>query len=131
LAGLYAEGEVLRLMQLRTLSSRLAGKDPGPQASVQKLFADEHGQRVMELAKELVGADGMIEGSGPTGVLSGRAKSGPTENRIRADIYDTVDPVWHFGFLFSPALTIGGGTWAVQRNIVAERALGLPRDAGT
>jgi alkylation response protein AidB-like acyl-CoA dehydrogenase len=41
-----------------------------------------------------------------------------------------VDPVWSYGFLFSPALTIGGGTWAVQRNIVAERVLGLPREPG-
>jgi hypothetical protein len=36
--------------------------------------------------------------------------------------------VWHYGFLFSPALTIGGGTFAIQRNIVAEHVLGLPRD---
>jgi hypothetical protein len=39
------------------------------------------------------------------------------------------DPaLWHFGFLFSQALTIGGGTGDVQRNIVAERVLGLPHD---
>ena len=38
-------------------------------------------------------------------------------------------PGWHDGFLFSQALTIGGGTWAVQRNIVGERVLGLPHDA--
>jgi Acyl-CoA dehydrogenase, N-terminal domain len=36
--------------------------------------------------------------------------------------------VWHYGFLFSPALTIGGGTRAVQRNIVSELVPGLPRD---
>ena len=36
--------------------------------------------------------------------------------------------MWHYGFLFSPALTLGGGTWAIQRNIVAEMALGLPRN---
>jgi hypothetical protein len=35
---------------------------------------------------------------------------------------------WPGGFLFAPALTIGGGTAEVQRNIIAERALGLPRD---
>jgi CRISPR-associated protein Cas1 len=34
--------------------------------------------------------------------------------------------VWYYGFLFAQALTIGGGTGAVQRNIVGERVLGLP-----
>ena len=39
--------------------------------------------------------------------------------------------IWDFGFLFAPALTIGGGTAEVQRNIIAERTLGLPaRPAG-
>jgi hypothetical protein len=36
--------------------------------------------------------------------------------------------LWHYGFLFAPALTVGGGTGEVQRNIVAERVLGLPHD---
>ena len=36
--------------------------------------------------------------------------------------------MWSYGFLFSPALTIGGGTSEVQRNIIAERTLGLPHD---
>ena len=60
-----------------------------------------------------------------------RAQSGPTEINFgrgeRASSRD-VDPVWHYGFLFSPALTVGGGTFAVQRNIVAEQVLGLPRE---
>lgn len=50
----------------------------------------------------------------------------PTE--VKNSGMPDVDPIWYYGFLFSPALTIGGGTWAVQRNIVAERALGLPHD---
>ena len=45
-----------------------------------------------------------------------------------AGAYPDVDPIWHYGFLFSPALTVGGGTFAIQRNIVAEQVLGLPRD---
>jgi hypothetical protein len=36
--------------------------------------------------------------------------------------------MWDFGYLFSQALTIGGGTGDVQRNILGERALGLPHD---
>jgi hypothetical protein len=39
--------------------------------------------------------------------------------------------VWHYGYVFSPALTLGGGTFAVQRNIIAERVLGLPREPDT
>ncbi len=37
--------------------------------------------------------------------------------------------MWATGYLYSRALTIGGGTSEVQRNILAERILGLPRDA--
>jgi len=127
-AQLYLEGEILRLIRLRTLSSQLAGRAPGPEASVQKLFADEHGQRVLALAKELVGANGMLTGSGPPGALPARSRTGPTEINVTAEQYPGTDPVWHYGFLFSPALTIGGGTSAIQRNIVAEQALGLPRE---
>jgi alkylation response protein AidB-like acyl-CoA dehydrogenase len=128
LAALYVEGEVLRLIQLRTFASRLAGREPGPYASVQKALSDEHGQHVMGLAKDLVGAHGMLAGSGPSGSLAPRSQTGPTEINFGADLAPGVDPVWHYGFLFSPALTIGGGTWAVQRNIIGERVLGLPRD---
>ncbi|MEM8619250.1 MAG: acyl-CoA dehydrogenase, partial [Actinomycetota bacterium] len=69
-------------------------------------------------------------GSGPAGAIPDRAKSGPTENNFRASDTGerTVDPMWHYGYLFSPALTLGGGTFAVQRNIVAEHVLGLPRE---
>ncbi|MDQ2728947.1 MAG: acyl-CoA dehydrogenase family protein [Actinomycetota bacterium] len=108
LAGVWSEGEILRLIRLRALTARLQGRTPGPEASVQKLLADEHGQHVMAAGQRLAGAGAMVAGAGPG---DGDA-----------------DPIWSFGFLFSPALTIGGGTWAVQRNIVAERVLGLPHD---
>ena len=128
LAALYIEAETLRLMRLRTLTSALQGREPGAEASVQKLLADEHGQHVMEMAKELVGAHGMLSGSGPAGALPAAAGGAPTEVNFARSLYPDVEPVWHYGYLFAPALTIGGGTWAVQRNIVAERALGLPHD---
>jgi alkylation response protein AidB-like acyl-CoA dehydrogenase len=107
LAGLYVEAEVLRLIRLRTLAARLRGLEPGPEASVRKALADEHGQRVMATAVELAGASGMLVDRGP---------------------FDSDTPMWALGYLYSRALTIGGGTSEVQRNIIGERVLGLPRD---
>src|SRR3546814_17085803 len=67
LAALHCEAEVLRLNRLRTLSARLRGQTPGPEASIQKAMADEHGQHVMELAKDLAGTAGAPAGPGPAG----------------------------------------------------------------
>lgn len=126
-AKLHCEAEVLRLNRMRTLSARLAGRTPGPEASFQKILADEHGQNTMQLAKEVAGAAGMLEGSGPAGEIRPTSRLGATEvNYSRA--FPDVEPIWHYGYLFHPALTLGGGTFAVQRNIVAEMVLGLPRD---
>ena len=124
---LHIEAEVLRLNRLRTLSARLNGTTPGAEASIQKIMADEHGQHVMELAKDLDGARGMLEGSGPVGEIPETMQGGATEVNFD-DAMPGVDRIWHYGFLFSPALTLGGGTFAVQRNIVAEMVLGLPRE---
>lgn len=105
LAAVHIESQILRLIRLRTVSAQVAGRQPGPEASIRKALADDHGQHVMDLAKDLAGADGMLAVSGPLG-----SGAGP----------------WDFGFLFARALTIGGGTAEVQRNILGERVLGLP-----
>ena len=133
LAAVYCEAEVLRLNQLRTLSARLAGRTPGPEASIQKIMSDDHGQRVMELAAATVGAAGMLTGSGPAGEIPKSMQTGATEVNFPrgGGQFPDVDPIWHYGLLFSPALTLGGGTFAVQRNIVAEHVLGLPREPNT
>ena len=107
LVRLHIEAELLRLIRLRTVSARIRGEAPGPEASVRKVLADEHGQRLFGLAKDLAGAGGMLADRGPLGA--------------------PVD-LWHHGFLFAPALTVGGGTGEVQRNIIAERVLGLPHE---
>ena len=128
IARLHAEATVLDLNRMRTLTARLKGRTPGPEASIQKLMADEHGQRVMALAGQLAGANTMIEGSGPAGQLPMSSRSGTTEIKVDARQFPDVDPIWSYGQMFAPALTIGGGTFAVQRNIVAELVLGLPRE---
>ncbi len=107
LAALYIESEILRLIRLRTVSAKVQGLEPGPEASVRKAMADEHGQHVMALAVELAGSGGMLLDQGPFGAETS---------------------MWATGYLYSRALTIGGGTSEVQRNILGERILGLPRD---
>ncbi len=106
----WSHGEILRLLRLRLLEAALAGREPGPEASVRKALADDHGQEVMGLAHRLAGAAGMLTGRGPGGEDGAEGEA------------------WSYGLLYSQALTIGGGTSAVQRNIIAEKVLGLPRD---
>jgi alkylation response protein AidB-like acyl-CoA dehydrogenase len=101
------ESQILRLIRLRTVTAAIKGTAPGPEASIRKILADEHGQHILAAAKDLAGAGGMLTDVGPLGDAVG---------------------LWHHGYLFAPALTIGGGTGDVQRNIVAERVLGLPHD---
>jgi alkylation response protein AidB-like acyl-CoA dehydrogenase len=107
LARLHIEAELLRLIRLRTVTAAIRGEPPGPEASVRKVLADEHGQHVMALAKDLSGAGGLLTDAGPLGTDAG---------------------IWPYGYLFAQALTIGGGTGDVQRNIIAERVLDLPHD---
>jgi alkylation response protein AidB-like acyl-CoA dehydrogenase len=113
LAAIYTEAEILRILRLRSVAALLAGgpeAEPGPEASVRKALSDRHGQKLFDLAVDLCGADGMLAQHNPA-QLPGLFP-------------------WVMGFLFTPALTIGGGTSEVQRNIIAERVLGLPRDPG-
>ena len=107
LAQLHIESELLRLIRLRTVTAAVRGVPPGPEASIRKVLADEHGQHIMGLAKDLAGAAGVLSDVGPLG---------------------TPVDLWEYGFLFAPALTIGGGTGEVQRNILGERVLGLSSD---
>lgn len=107
LAQMYVHHEILRQIRLRTITAAIQGRQPGPEASVRKVLADEHGQEIMSIAKDLAGAGGMLTDAGPLGRHVG---------------------LWHYGYLFAQALTIGGGTGDVQRNILGERVLGLPAD---
>ncbi len=103
LGRLLAEAQSLRLMTHRSTLLALAGSDPGSEASLRKLLGAEHEQRVQELGLAMLGTGGGHHGGpGSTG--------GPQ------------------GFLATRCLTVAGGTSEVQRNVIAERLLGLPRD---
>jgi alkylation response protein AidB-like acyl-CoA dehydrogenase len=115
LCSVWIESQILRVLRLRMVSAVLAGRAPGAEASVRKAIADAHGQHIMGVARDLAGPHAMLVGTGPVG---GWGPSGAV----------TGDATWSRGFLYAPALTVGGGTAEVQRNIVAEKVLGLPRD---
>lgn len=134
IAAVYAEHKVLELIRLRTLSARLRGEQPGPEASVRKVLGDEHGQHVMALARDLVGTTALLTGGAGTeppesAVLRRHGSDVEARELLPRPAPRALDhPGWYTGFLFAQALTIGGGTGDVQRNIIAERVLGLPHD---
>lgn len=106
-AEVSTEVVLQRLHGQRILTLAQHGQEPGAEASIRKALADQHGQHAMGLVKDLRGAAGMLG----------------TQH-----LHAEEDDVWHWGYLFSPALTIGGGTSEVQRSIIGERLLGLPRE---
>ncbi len=125
IADVYIEHTLLDLIRLRTLSATLKGQQPGPEASIRKLLADEHGQHVMALARDYIGAAGMLAGGDGQKFVPGTDTKSLGPDKPDGGL---MHAGWYDGFMFSQALTIGGGTFAVQCNIIAERVLGLPHD---
>jgi 3-oxochol-4-en-24-oyl-CoA dehydrogenase len=105
MARLYVESEALRLTGLRLLSSVARGGLPAAQMSVRKLASDIWGQDVHEAVWRLLGPDALAAQREPEAVD---------------------DAAWQRAYLFARALTIGGGTTEVQKDILARRVLGLP-----
>jgi alkylation response protein AidB-like acyl-CoA dehydrogenase len=99
----------MRFAGLRTLSEVVARKEPGPGASINKMFWSEYARDVSDWVMNLRGAQSMIR---------------PDSNG--ADPYKL--DRWQSDFLTSRSGTIWGGTAQVQRNIVGERVLGLPKE---
>jgi alkylation response protein AidB-like acyl-CoA dehydrogenase len=100
----WLELEIMRLNALRTMTSLSAG-EPGPEVSIAKLYWSEWHRRLGELAQAVQGKAGLV------------ADGAPYELNDLQRLY-----------LFSRADTIYAGSSEIQRNIIAERTLGLPRD---
>ena len=106
LAWAYTGVQLMRFSGLRTLAQVAEGRPPGPEASVAKLLWSEYHKRLGEIAISIVGTDALLRPDGPE--------------------YATT--LWQNVFLSSRAGTIYSGTSEIQRNIVGERALGLPKE---
>jgi alkylation response protein AidB-like acyl-CoA dehydrogenase len=97
LAGVYLEGELLKLLSERALSATIHGREMGPESSVAKLTWSEAEQHLAEVAAEVLGPD---------------ADSGQSGRDL----------------VYSRSFTIAGGTTQVNKNIIAQRILGLPKN---
>ena len=107
IAKLSADLEVARKLQRKVISEALKNRIPTTEAAMYKLWQSQLGQRIANTALDLMGPDGQLKPCQPEAPVGGRYE--------RSYRYTVVD-------------TIGGGTSEVQKNIIARRALGLPKN---
>ncbi len=106
-AQAFIESEAMRLTALRHLTDQLRGAQPGPEGSIDKLFWSEMYQRMLMTAVSMTGPYANLAPEDPHAPDGGR---------------------WTHLMLYSRGRTIAAGTSEVQRGIIAQRILGLPRD---
>ena len=102
IGSLFATAHCVAMLGVRTTLRALGGGQPGPEASVRKLLGVEHEQRVQEVGLGLLGPAAAID--------------------------EDDGAAWIAGFLGNRALSIAGGSSEIQRNVIAERLLDLPKD---
>jgi alkylation response protein AidB-like acyl-CoA dehydrogenase len=120
----YSRVQIMRVNGLRSLSALLQGrKDPGVAAlaATNKVFWSEHHQEVMNLAMDVWGADSQLVAPDPQvlswpGVIRMQKRPGYDVSAMQA------------AFFFSRSESIWGGSNQIQRNIIGERVLGLPKE---
>jgi alkylation response protein AidB-like acyl-CoA dehydrogenase len=124
----YTKIQILRINGLRNLTAAVKGERGGQRdmgtialGATNKMFWSEMHQAAMELALDIWGPGAMLIDAGPEG------GSWPGTARERQRPGYPVSPMMS-AFFFSRSETIWGGTSQIQRNIVGERVLGLPRE---
>jgi len=110
----YAELEVQRYAALRVLSALQNSDSPGAASSITKLSYTEFEKRYFELALEILGPYGQV--------VSAR------EEYEDIDTSSGEPGTWATAFLWSRAGTIYSGSSEIQKNIIGERVLGLPKE---
>jgi alkylation response protein AidB-like acyl-CoA dehydrogenase len=106
IAQLWIDTECLKYTGARAVTKLLKGELPGPEASTGKMGWVENNQRLQELAMEI---------------------QGPYSQLARGSEWAVEGGLWQHTFLRSRANSIEGGTTEIQRNIIGERVLGLPK----
>lgn len=106
LVNLHIAIERLRLLCFRSAWMVDQGKVPTAEASAQKVLASELEQRLTEEGMKILGSCGQLEYGSPHAPMEGRLVS---------------------AWLLAPMMRFGGGTNEIQRDIIAQRGLGLPR----
>jgi alkylation response protein AidB-like acyl-CoA dehydrogenase len=106
IAQFACEAAAIKYVALRQLTRLLRGGQPGSENSITKLVASELLVRMHSYAYELLGPYAQILHDAPHAIDRGK---------------------WSYRMLSSRSLTIGGGTSEIQRNILGDRVLGLPR----
>jgi alkylation response protein AidB-like acyl-CoA dehydrogenase len=106
LADLWIELTLARFLSYRVVTLQARGIVPNHEASIVKIFNSEYGQRLARAGLRLLGLHGQLEPGSPHARLRGRFER---------------------SYLTSVGSTIAAGTSEIQRNIIAQRGLGLPR----
>ena len=116
LGKIYAEMEVQRYAALRVLSALTKGDSPGAASSITKLSYSEFEKRYYEVALEILGPYGQV------------TDGGLEETTLDIDSSSGVRSSWAYAFLWARAGTIYSGSSEIQKNVIGERVLGLPKE---
>ena len=118
LSECYGRVQIMKYLGLRTLTKFVAGHHPGPDGAISKLYWSEYHKIVTELAMDILGADGLVP-VGRKPISSFQTDDGGAANSSMS---------WAMTFLNARAGTIYAGSSQVQRNIIGEMVLGLPKE---
>lgn len=118
LAKAHSKVEIMRFLGYRVLTAFMNGSQPGADASIGKLWWSEYHKEVTELAVDILGADALVPvGQTPHTAFTTDSPGSPNDSAN-----------WVGVFLNARAGTIYAGTSQVQRGIVGEQVLGLPKE---
>jgi alkylation response protein AidB-like acyl-CoA dehydrogenase len=118
IAACHARVQIMRFLGMRTLTEFLKGGHPGPDAAISKLYWSEYHKSVTELAMDIIGLDALVP--------SGRPPSSAFQTDDAGAPNSTAS--WSGTFLNARAGTIYAGSSQIQRNIIGEMVLGLPKE---